>query len=55
MACSTMLASEEVLGRDWNLPEEDEAWKYLSDKLQKLSVRKNRKSKLSSREGIDNG
>lgn len=22
----TMLASEEVLGRDWNLPVEDEAW-----------------------------
>jgi hypothetical protein len=22
----TMLASEEVLGRDWNTPEEDEAW-----------------------------
>lgn len=25
----TMLASEEILGRDWDLPEEDEAWKDL--------------------------
>jgi hypothetical protein len=25
----TMLASEEVLGRDWNLPEEDTAWEHL--------------------------
>jgi len=25
-AFRTMLASEEVLARDWNTPEEDEAW-----------------------------
>ncbi len=25
----TMLASEEALGRDWNTPEEDEAWAHL--------------------------
>jgi len=25
-AFQTMLASEEVLARDWNTPEEDEAW-----------------------------
>jgi hypothetical protein len=25
----TMLASEEVLARDWNTPEEDEAWAHL--------------------------
>ena len=25
-AFETMLASEEVLGRDWNEPDEDEAW-----------------------------
>lgn len=25
----TMVASEEVLGRDWNTPEEDEAWAHL--------------------------
>jgi len=24
-----MYASEEVLAKDWNLPEEDEAWKNL--------------------------
>jgi hypothetical protein len=28
-AILTMIASEEVLGRDWNTPEEDEAWAYL--------------------------
>ena len=25
----TMFASEEALGRDWNTPEEDEAWAHL--------------------------
>ncbi len=25
----TMFASESVLGRDWNSPEEDEAWAHL--------------------------
>lgn len=28
----TMLASEEVLGKDWNSPDEDKAWSYLSDR-----------------------
>lgn len=28
-AILTMIASEEVLGRDWDTPEEDEAWAYL--------------------------
>ena len=28
-AILTMVASEEVLGRDWNTPEEDEAWAHL--------------------------
>lgn len=28
----TMLASEEVLGWDWNSPDEDKAWSYLSDR-----------------------
>jgi len=28
-ALETMLASEAVLGRDWNRPEEDEAWRDL--------------------------
>lgn len=28
-AILTMIASEEVLGRDWDTPEEDEAWAHL--------------------------
>jgi len=28
-AILTMVASEEVLGRDWDTPEEDEAWAHL--------------------------
>ena len=28
-AIQTMIASEEVLARDWNTPEEDEAWAHL--------------------------
>jgi len=28
-AILTMMASEDVLGRDWNTPEEDEAWENL--------------------------
>lgn len=28
-AVLTMVASEEVLGRDWDTPEEDEAWAHL--------------------------
>jgi len=28
-AILTMIASEEVLGREWNTPEEDEAWANL--------------------------
>ena len=28
----TMLAAEPVLGRIWNRPEEDAAWKYLEDR-----------------------
>jgi hypothetical protein len=28
-AVLTMIASEEVLGRDWDTPEEDEAWAHL--------------------------
>lgn len=28
-AIFTMIASEEVLGRDWDTPEEDEAWAHL--------------------------
>jgi hypothetical protein len=28
-ALETMIASEKLLARDWNRPEEDEAWAYL--------------------------
>jgi hypothetical protein len=28
-AFQTMLASEQILAKDWNTPEEDEAWAHL--------------------------
>jgi hypothetical protein len=32
----TMLASEAVLAKDWDTPEEDEAWEVLSDKRRNM-------------------
>jgi len=35
-----MLLSEEVLAKEWNTPEEDKAWAYLKEEVEKLKKKK---------------